>query len=163
MGLYDWGNMKNSIFSESTLVSGSVFSSVFICPWHPKILWEVIKRRSAKPHHGNFTPPRISPSCPHLLRRITAYTASTLDFMAGQEYRPIACYRRTGGNPVFIAGGFSLVMDNGQPGKSKSDPCPCVPRHHGATANVATAHHGNNGNVLDEWVFSCQAATHSPL
>ena len=49
-------------------------------------------------------------------------------------------------------------MDNGQPGKSKSDPCPCVPRHHGATANVATAHHGNNGNVLDEWVFNCQSA-----
>ena len=38
--------------------------------------------------HGNRTPPRISPSCPHLLRRITAETASTLDFMAGQEYRP---------------------------------------------------------------------------
>jgi len=37
--------------------------------------------------------------------------------MAGQEYRPIACYRRTGGNPVFIAGSFSLVMDNGQSGK----------------------------------------------
>jgi len=82
--------------------------------------------------------------------------------MAGQEYRPIACYRRTGGDPVFIAGSFSLVMDNGQSGKSKSDSCSCVPRHHGATANVATAHHGNNGNVLDEWVFSCQAATHSP-
>ena len=30
MGFYDWGNMKNSIFSESTLVSGSVFSSVFL-------------------------------------------------------------------------------------------------------------------------------------
>ena len=38
--------------------------------------------------HGNCTPPRISPSCPHLLRRTTAETASTLDFMAGQEYRP---------------------------------------------------------------------------
>ena len=38
--------------------------------------------------HGNCTPPRIAPSCPHLLRRTTAETASTLDFMAGQEYRP---------------------------------------------------------------------------
>jgi len=41
----------------------------------------------------------------------------TLHFMAGQEYRPIACYRRTGGNPVFIAGSFSLIVDNGQSGK----------------------------------------------
>ena len=38
--------------------------------------------------HGNCTPPRISSSCPHLLRWTTAETASTLDFMAGQEYRP---------------------------------------------------------------------------
>jgi hypothetical protein len=29
--------------------------------------------------------------------------------MAGQEYRPIAGFRRTGGNPVFIAGSFSLT------------------------------------------------------
>jgi len=40
--------------------------------------------------------------------------------MAGQEYRPIACYRHTGGNPVVIAGSFSLVADNGQSGKSRS-------------------------------------------
>jgi len=42
-------------------------------------------------------------------------------------------------------------------------PCFLYSTDHGATANVATAHHGNNGNVLDEWVFNCQAATHSPL
>jgi len=36
------------------------------------------------------------------------------------------------------------------------------PADRGATANVALAHHDNNGIVLDEWVFSCQAATHSP-
>jgi hypothetical protein len=34
---------------------------------------------------------------------------STLDFTAGQEYRPIACHRRIGGNPIVIAGRFSLV------------------------------------------------------
>jgi len=34
--------------------------------------------------------------------------------MAGQEYRPIADLRRTGSNPIFIAGSFSLIVqDNG--------------------------------------------------
>jgi len=138
-------------------VSGSVFSSVFICPRHPKTLREVIKRRSAN-HTTGISPLRGSlqaaPTC--------CDGFITLDFMAGQEYRPIACYRRTGGNPVFIAGSFSLIVDNGNQAKSKSDPCSCVPRHHGATANVATAHHGNNGNVLDEWVIqlsSCNPFT----
>jgi len=45
---------------------------------------------------------------------------STLDFMAGQEYLPIACYRRTRGNPVFIAGSFSLAI---QP-KRRNNPQP---------------------------------------
>ena len=41
-----------------------------ICPRHPDLQWEVIKRLAAHQHHGNLTPPRIAPSCPHLLRRI---------------------------------------------------------------------------------------------
>ena len=60
--------------------------------------------------HGNRTPPRISPSCPHLLRRITAETASTLDFMAGQEYRP---HRRSWPHtepPCDDSGCFSLTV-----------------------------------------------------
>ena len=67
---------------------------------------EVIKRRSAKPHHGNCTPPRIAPSCPHCVipRPRRAVT--------GQEYLPIAYHCRTGCNPVFIAGGFSLIAQN---------------------------------------------------
>jgi hypothetical protein len=53
---------------------------------------EVIKRRLAYRSHGNLTPPRIAPSCPHLLRRLTDYApASTLDFMAGQEYHYPHC------------------------------------------------------------------------
>jgi hypothetical protein len=32
--------------------------------------------------------------------------------VTGQEYRPIAYHRRTGCNPVFIAGGFSLIAQN---------------------------------------------------
>ena len=65
--------------------------------------------------HGNRTPPRISPSCPHLLRRITAETASTLDFMAGQEYRP---HRRSWPHtepPCDDSGCFSLAT-----GRSKT-------------------------------------------
>ena len=48
---------------------GFIFSNNPICPRHPGLLREVIKRLLAKQHHGNFTPPRFSPSCPHLLRR----------------------------------------------------------------------------------------------
>ena len=101
----------------------------------------------------------FSQSRPHCLRRIVPAWYRLLPlglWLDGSIISPIACYRRIGGNPVFIAGSFSLIVDNGQSGKYISDPCSCVPRHHGATANVATAHHGNNGNVLDEWVFSCQ-------
>jgi hypothetical protein len=55
----------------------------------------------AKQHHGNFTPPRVSPSCPHLLRR---FYHARLYGWTGVSLSLIACYRRTGCNPVFIAG-----------------------------------------------------------
>ena len=64
---------------------------------------EVIRRRSAKPHHRNRTSPRISPSCPHCV------IPRSRGAVTGQEYRPIACHRRTGCNPILIAGGFSLI------------------------------------------------------
>jgi hypothetical protein len=32
--------------------------------------------------------------------------------VTGQEYRPIVCHRHTGGNPVLIAGSFSLITQN---------------------------------------------------
>jgi hypothetical protein len=49
----------------------------------------------------------------------------TLDFMAGQEYRPIACYRLTGGNPIFIAGS-SRSSQVRQKQASKCVPVSCV-------------------------------------
>ena len=65
---------------------------------------------------------------------------------------PIAFHRLTGGNPVAIAGGFSLIaMGRINRRMNKVDPGSCIPlRRHGATANVAYAHHNNNGNVPDE-------------
>ena len=71
---------------------------VFVCPRPPRL------RNSSNggllTAHGNFTPPRISPSCPHLLRR---FYRSTL-WPDRSIIIPIACYRRTGGDPVSIAG-----------------------------------------------------------
>ncbi len=66
------------------------------------------------------------------------------------------------GEPDIYSRKFSLAADKGQSGDNRGDLCSCVPRHHGATANVAYAHHKSNGNVLDEWVFNFQRATHSP-
>ena len=75
--------------------------------------------------------------------------------MTGQEYRPIAYHRRTGGNPVFIAGGFSLIAQNSGL-TSKIVIVDLVfrvsVRSHGATANVAHAHRNSNGIVPDEWI-----------
>jgi len=130
--------------------------TVLICPRHPKTAGSH-QTAACWPLHGNFTPPRFAPSCPHLLRRLTAYTVSTLDFMAGQEYRPIACYRRTEDNPIFIAGGFSLtVRETDKQAKNVDLASVCPVRRHGATANVAYLYHNNNGNVLDEWAFNFQ-------
>ena len=108
--------------------------------------------------HGNCTPPRISPSCPHLLRRTTAETASTLDFMAGQEYRP---HRRSWPHtepPCDDSGCFSLAVGK-QNADRKSIQGAVWLFHsagHGAAAKVAFAHRIAYGNVLDEWVWGCQ-------
>ncbi len=71
---------------------------------------EVIKRLAVYQLHGILTPPRIAPSCPHLLRRITGQSpVSTLDFMAGQEYHypyfRLSPYREPPGTsqPQFLA------------------------------------------------------------
>lgn len=108
--------------------------------------------------HGNCTPPRISPSCPHLLRRTTAETASTLDFMAGQEYRP---HRRSWPHtepPCADSRCFSLAVGK-QNADRKSIQGAVWLFHsagHGAAAKVAFAHRIAYGNVLDEWVWGCQ-------
>lgn len=52
---------------------------------------EVTRRLAAYQLHGNCTPPRISPSCPHLLRRLYPQRALTHDFMTGQEYHYACC------------------------------------------------------------------------
>ena len=142
-----------------------------ICPRHPDLQWEVIKRLAANQLHGNRTPPRIAPSCPHLLRRITEYALfqrSTL-WPDRSIFNPIACHRHTGGRPVLIADCLPLHTEQSRPWTSyKVGGVPAVfcPIHHGAVANVAYAHHNSNGNVSDEWVFFCQGtgeATKNPL
>ena len=52
---------------------------------------EVTRRLAAYQLHENCTPPRISPSCPHLLRRLYTQMVLTHDFMTGQEYHYACC------------------------------------------------------------------------
>ena len=80
---------------------------------------------------------------------------------------PVAGYRPAGSRPAVIANCFSLRT---RAGESKADriekvkSC-CFPgkTHHGADAKVAHAHHNNNRNVLDEWVYCLQGATRSSI
>ena len=64
----------------------ALYQSNPICPRHPGLLWEVIKRLAAYQLHGNLTPGRFSIGCPHWLRRF--YHARPV---TGQEYRQPHC------------------------------------------------------------------------
>ena len=59
----------------------------------------IIKWLTASQPHGMLSPPRISRSCPHCLRRF--FHARTV---AGQKYLPTPSYGHTGSCPVLIAG-----------------------------------------------------------
>ena len=78
---------------------------------------------------------------------------------------PVAGYRPAGSRPTVIANCFSL---RAKAGESKADrkenvKSSCFPgkAHPGADAKVAHAHHNNNRNVFDEWVFGFQGTNPS--
>ena len=75
---------------------------------------------------------------------------------------PVAGYRPAGSQPAVIANRFSLRAKAGESKadrKEKVKSC-CFPdkTHPGAAAKVAYAHHNNNRNVFDEWVYCFQDA-----
>jgi len=73
--------------------------------------------------------------------------------MAGQEYRPIACYRPTGGNPILIAGRFSLTVPDRINRQIIVTLLPVC--RNGIMAQPLTglcSDSNSNGKVLDEWL-----------
>lgn len=141
--------------SVSCPVTGLFLSSGSpICPRRPGLQRETIRRLAAYQLHGNFIPRRISPGCPHLLRRPTAgCAASTLDFMAGQKYHCPHCLsspcRELPGShgPLFLAPHRGYMAQE----LFLTTECPLCrirPVHRGAAAIVAHAHHNSNGKDL---------------
>jgi len=126
---------------------------------------EVIKRRLAKPLHGSLTPtvvltePPSLPAAGHVRSGCdwTGVSLTPSPFVAVPGANNPCGLIRFQGYPVFIAGRFSLRVWDKTVGHRKCDsPFLIFHKHHCATANVATAHGGSNGNVLDEWVLSFQ-------
>lgn len=77
---------------------------------------------------------------------------------------PIAGYRPTGSHPAVIAACFSLratEKKHDRPKKKVGSRCLFHEAHPGAVSKVAYAHHNNNRNVLDEWVFGFQGTNPS--
>ena len=107
-------------------------------------LWEIIKRRlvnrstGISPLRGSL---RAAPICCDGSRTMRPLQRSTL-WRGRSLFDPIACNRHAGDNPVFIAGSFSLIA-----GQVGGIPPSCVPRHHGASANVAHAGSHSNGRM----------------
>ena len=128
MGFYDWGSIEKPRFLRiHPCIRLLYFQSVKFVLDTPYTYGksssggQLNRTTGISPLRGSL---QAAPTCCDGSRQ---NAASTLDFMAGQEYRPIACYRRTGGNPIFIAGGFSLIVwttDN--QANNKCDPVSCV-------------------------------------
>ena len=110
---------------------------------------------SSEPAHGNLTPPRISPSCPHcmILRSSRA--------VAGQEYHCILCrswpHREPPGfyRPPFLAHTGRMTA---RPIKESRWDLLIRAVPHGAASESAFAHRTGKGEVTDEWICGCQGA-----
>ena len=123
--------------------------------------WRRTSTTGISPLRGSL---RAAPTCCDGSRR--PFAVSTLDFMAGQEYRPIAGHRRAGSRPALRAVRFSLRTGQRQTqdlSLNRWRPAVSRPAHPGAEAHAAYAHHNSNGNVPDEWLFSCQGTDPAPL
>ena len=111
----------------------AIIQSKPICPRHPGLLHKGSHQTAGGCQlHGNLTPPRISPSCPHCVW-----------LWLDRSITPSPVMATPGADPALITDCFSL---------------PAGTADRGAAANVAYAHRNSNGKVPDEWVCGFQRA-----
>ena len=96
----------------------AIFQSSPICPRHPGLLWEVIKRLAAHQLHGESHPSRGSHATAPIAcdgsRRQGRFNARTLGW-TGVSLSPLPIMADTGSYPVLTADCFSLPARQNKP------------------------------------------------
>lgn len=131
-----------------TVLPFDLISRKSICPRHPDFLLGSHQTADSVSAPREFHPCVVltqPPPLPATASRRTRYHARTV---AGREYHYPHCLSLPHRE---LPDGYRLLF---------LAPCSA---DRGTVSNVAYAHHNNNGNVFDEWVFGCQGTTHSPL
>ena len=96
----------------------AIFQSSPICPRHPGLLWEVIKRLAAHQLHGESHPSRGSHATAPIAcdgsRRQGRFNARTLGW-TGVSLSPLLVMADTGSRPALTADCFSLPARQDKP------------------------------------------------